>query len=109
MRECVGRVRPEGFFGCGKAHLLRVLHGEVRRIPKAFHAGGWVPGSRRWAPEGGAGLEGGRPGRESPALVTFTSGSTGRPKAAARTHGFLLEQFEALRRSLDYREGIRSW
>jgi len=34
--------------------------------------------------------------KEDTALITFTTGSTGRPKAAKRTHGFLLEQFDAL-------------
>ena len=34
------------------------------------------------------------------ALITFTTGSTGIPKAAKRTHGFLLEQFNALRQKI---------
>jgi acyl-CoA synthetase (AMP-forming)/AMP-acid ligase II len=38
------------------------------------------------------------------ALITFTTGSTGRPKAAKRTHGFLLEQFDALLNVLQPKE-----
>ncbi|MDP2387840.1 MAG: AMP-binding protein [Bacteroidota bacterium] len=38
--------------------------------------------------------------KEATALITFTTGSTGNPKAAKRTHGFLLEQFDALLNTL---------
>lgn len=37
------------------------------------------------------------------ALVTFTTGSTGAPKGADRSHRFLVEQHEALRRCIPYR------
>ena len=35
--------------------------------------------------------------QQDTALITFTTGSTGEPKAAKRTHGFLNEQFLALK------------
>ncbi len=35
------------------------------------------------------------------ALITFTTGSTGIPKAAKRTHGFLNEQFIALKQAVE--------
>lgn len=37
---------------------------------------------------------------DDPALLTFTTGSVGVPKAAIRSHGFLLEQFNALRETI---------
>ncbi len=43
--------------------------------------------------------------KESPALMTFTTGSTGMPKAVVRTHGLLLEQFNALSNTLGPKEG----
>lgn len=36
----------------------------------------------------------------APALITFTTGSTGLPKAANRTHQFLEQQFDALRKEV---------
>ncbi|MFL5754368.1 MAG: AMP-binding protein, partial [Bacteroidia bacterium] len=39
------------------------------------------------------------------ALITFTTGSTGVPKAAKRTHGFLKEQFGALKEKIDPKAG----
>lgn len=38
---------------------------------------------------------------EDTALITFTTGSTGLPKAANRTHGYLYEQYEALKPLLE--------
>ncbi|GAB4143467.1 MAG: olefin beta-lactone synthetase OleC [Bacteroidia bacterium] len=38
------------------------------------------------------------------ALITFTTGSTGIPKAANRTHGFLHEQFNALKDKIQPRD-----
>ncbi len=42
---------------------------------------------------------------DHPALITFTTGTTGQPKGICRSHGFLLNQHEALRDELDHTMG----
>ncbi|MDR1688701.1 MAG: AMP-binding protein [Clostridiales bacterium] len=39
-----------------------------------------------------------------PAIYTFTSGTTGIPKIAVRTHGFLINQYNVLKRHMDFDE-----
>jgi acyl-CoA synthetase (AMP-forming)/AMP-acid ligase II len=97
---------PHAFIGSPKAHLLRLLHPPIRRIPVAFVTDGWVPVARRWA---------GPPARSSaaveprayadPALLTFTSGSTGAPRGAIRSHGVLAAQHRALSAALGLEAG----
>jgi olefin beta-lactone synthetase len=95
LDAAVAAARPRGFVGVPRAHLLRLMSREVRRIPLAFIAarGPWSL-ARLERPEDA------RPPAEvtaeAPALVTFTTGSTGRPKAAARSHAFLWAQHLAL-------------
>lgn len=101
-------VHPiRGFVGSRRAHLLRLLVPGVRRIPKRFSLGGWVPGAVRWeraatlAPRADlAACD-----ADTPALLTFTSGSTGAPKAAIRTHGLLAAQYAAVRHALGLQPG----
>ena len=102
------RMHPiEGFIGSPKAHLLRLLVPEVRRIPRRFVIGPKVPGATSWQTSRHLPpLEAITPCEaDAPALLTFTSGSTGRPKAAVRTHGLLEAQYHALRATLDLQPG----
>jgi len=39
-----------------------------------------------------------------PAIMTFTSGTTGQPKVAVRTHGFLINQYQVLKKHIDFCE-----
>jgi olefin beta-lactone synthetase len=102
IEQCCQMFPLKAFFGSPRAHLLRLLSRDMRRIPVYF-AASWVPGSVNISSRSKAY----RPNRiaivpdDAPALVTFTSGSTGRPKAAVRTHGFLRAQHTAVVRSLD--------
>ena len=41
---------------------------------------------------------------EHPAILTFTSGTTGFPKIAVRTHGFLINQYNVLKKHVDFNE-----
>ena len=106
--RCCQLVRPEAFVGTRAAQALRFESGPLRRIPKQFTVGGWLPGVADLIGEAESAPELAR--RESaddatPALITFTSGSTGLPKAAVRTHGFLLAQHAVLAKHLDLRPG----
>ena len=101
IERCCELFPPRAFFGSARAHLLRLLSPEIRRIPLQF-ASSWVPGSvdifSRCSRNGNnpaAAID-----NNSPALVTFTSGTTGTPKAAVRTHGFLHAQHKAIEESL---------
>ncbi|MEM9996798.1 MAG: AMP-binding protein [Bacteroidota bacterium] len=113
VAACARRLPIRGFIGSPKAHLLRLLVGEVRRIPHRFVVGPWLPGARPWRSSSwrSASWRLAQPPRvplasceaDTPALLTFTSGSTGRPKAAVRTHGLLQAQYQALRSTLGLR------
>lgn len=102
-RHRLGRVvaltSPRLFVGVPKAHLLRLLDAEVRRVPASlwWYGRGGSP-DRRPPAEVSA---------ESTALVTFTTGSTGAPKGADRSHRFLLAQHRTLLRTLATRPGSR--
>lgn len=107
IERCCELQPPRALIASPKAHLLRMTTGAVRRIPRKFVIGSWLPGavSLRRA-ENVSPLENCEPcGMESAALLTFTSGSTGQPKAAVRTHGFLLTQHRVLERHLKLAPG----
>src|SRR5215471_21202923 len=97
IERCCRMFPPRAFFGSARAHFLRLLSPEIRRIPLYF-ASSWVPGSvdifSRRCRNGNKTVA--ETDGNSPALVTFTSGSTGDPKAAVRTHGLLLAQHKAI-------------
>lgn len=97
LEAAVRAAAPVAFIGSRRAHLLRLASTAVRRIPRAFTPrallrGGGPPLAVEVVPP------------DWPALVTFTTGSTGPPKAAARSHGFLVAQHEALAAHLRLRE-----
>ena len=102
------RHPPAALLGPPKAHLIRLLSADVRRIPTAFVTGRWpVPGAVRWErerdrhpPADSLPLD-----DDAPALLTFTSGSTGTPKPLVRTHGHLHAQYTALCDGLSLRPG----
>jgi olefin beta-lactone synthetase len=99
IERCCRMFPPKAFFGSVRAHFLRLLSPEIRRV-RLYFASSYVPGavdifSRR--------ARNGKPvsaaDDDSPALVSFTSGTTGTPKAAVRTHGFLRAQHKAIEQS----------
>lgn len=105
IESCCELWPPKGFFGSPKAHLLRLINGRLRAIPRQYSSG-WFPGT--------IGIPSRTPGDNAsvitlqasdPAIVTFTSGSTGKPKAAVRSHGFLVAQYEVLRDTLQLTPG----
>ncbi|ESQ75493.1 AMP-binding protein [Asticcacaulis sp. AC402] len=102
LRACLKKVRPNVLIGVPKAHLFRLVP-EVGAIALALSLGGAVPFARHVRP-----LEARIPGPVDPhsaALLTFTSGSTGTPKTIVRSHAFLLHQHDAVRSTLEARDG----
>jgi olefin beta-lactone synthetase len=102
IERCCRLWPPKALVAGTKAHLLRFVSPALRAIPHKFVIGPALPGAiscsraRSLAPR----KEIFSCTVDTPALITFTSGSTGLPKAAARTHGFLLEQHRVLEQSL---------
>jgi olefin beta-lactone synthetase len=99
---CCQRLKPDAFFGSWKAHCLRLVVPEMRRIPISI-CSGWFPAAGAWRTDG-EGVPLVDVADDEAALVTFTSGSTGVPKAAVRSHGFLLAQHRALSKSLEFED-----
>lgn len=107
MAAFAALARPRAFVGAPRAHLLRLFHPRLWRMPLAVSLGRRrAPFARRLAE-----LEAGhvpappvapRTADDS-ALVTFTTGSSGMPKGADRSHGFLVAQHRALAAALPYR------
>ena len=106
LERCAKLYPLKALVASRKAHLLRFVSPELRRIPLKFSLG-WLPFTKDLNV-----FQSLDPFDEiepcdadTPALMTFTSGSTGQPKAAVRTHGFLIAQHKALERSLELKAG----
>ena len=80
--------------------MLGILFPELRRIPKRFVVGGRARGATALldARENQVSQAVIARSPADSAILSFTSGSTGEPKALIRTHGFLLQQMEILKR-----------
>jgi acyl-CoA synthetase (AMP-forming)/AMP-acid ligase II len=99
MEECCRIAQCKGFIGIAKARLLIFFSAELKKIPVKLSLSTKVEkNSSIQAQVRSCSLA-------DPALITFTTGSTGIPKAAKRTHGFLKEQFEALKEKIDPKPG----
>ena len=102
LERCCKLYPPQALVASPKAHLLRLISPELRRIPLSFSFAPYLPFTRHLSvlktQEASKDIE--DCAADTPALMTFTSGSTGQPKAAVRTHGFLVAQHQALEKSL---------
>ena len=102
-------AKPSGFIGIPKCHLLRLMSPELARIKISASTGPVVLGiparfSLNASAKQSIDMNPVPVSPDDSALITFTSGSSGIPKGANRTHGFLIAQYEALCRELDYRD-----
>ncbi|MFN3404530.1 MAG: AMP-binding protein [Cytophagaceae bacterium] len=91
LEQCCKMAECRAMIGVWKARLLALFSSELRKIRIVLSAS--VSGDSVLPP---VAVE-----TDDIALLTFTTGSTGVPKAAARTHGFLYEQFKALSDTID--------
>jgi acyl-CoA synthetase (AMP-forming)/AMP-acid ligase II len=107
IERCCAIRPPAALIASPKAHLLRFVSPALRRIPRHFTFGRFIPGVIPWrkgdilSPH----LPIAAAAADTPALITFTSGSTGLPKAAVRSHGFLLQQHRVLARAIHLTPG----
>jgi acyl-CoA synthetase (AMP-forming)/AMP-acid ligase II len=101
IKSCLESIKPDAFVATPKAHLLRFIGG-IHRVPHKFSTKFWVPGSTKVELITGseARYQSFPTPPEHPALITFTSGSTGLPKAISRSHGFLINQHQAIKSSI---------
>lgn len=107
IERCCTLNPPKALIASPKAQLLRLLSPAIRKIPQKFVIGRRLPGAISLTSQTNATEYSQYHScqHDTPALITFTSGSTGEPKATVRTHGFLIDQYEVLRRSLDMQAG----
>lgn len=99
LKQCCEIGRPRAIIGGARGLLFSLINDDLRSIPRRISIGRIMQPSRARA----ANTFDAWP--DMPALITFTSGSTAVPKAIGRSHGFLLDQHEALQHALDLRKG----
>jgi len=97
LSDITNFLEPKAFWGIPKAHIFRILHKSIRKIP--HH---WFPSFGNSSTTFSDEII--HPNANEPALITLTSGSTGFPKAANRTHAFLLAQHAVLSETLQLEE-----
>jgi olefin beta-lactone synthetase len=105
--RCCELLPPKALIASSKAHALRLVSPALRRIPRKWSIGTFVPGARRLERYAKWPLDDtvSDCDEDTPALVSFTSGSIGEPKAAVRTHAFLLAQHAAVEQNLQLQPG----
>lgn len=89
LESCCKLVPCKAIISSGKVSFFSVFISSLRKIPIKYN----LNAHKRYAENKEITIV---PDNET-ALITFTTGSTGKPKAANRTHGFLYQQFTALK------------
>jgi acyl-CoA synthetase (AMP-forming)/AMP-acid ligase II/alpha-beta hydrolase superfamily lysophospholipase len=100
LDAAVRQARPRAFLAVPKAHWLKALSPALRAVPVSLVARPGLAGLGDVAAVPAEVVT-----EDDHALVTFTTGSTGAPKAAARSHGFLWAQHQALNAHLGLTPG----
>ncbi|HKJ05279.1 MAG TPA: AMP-binding protein [Geopsychrobacteraceae bacterium] len=103
--RCCKILSPDAVVATPKAHLLRITSKQLRKVPQFFSTGIRLPFTSSLPFVVASTVENADVHGDDAALITFTSGSTGLPKAAIRTHGFLINQLEALSKSITFVAG----
>ncbi|HEU4996295.1 MAG TPA: AMP-binding protein [Gemmatimonadaceae bacterium] len=92
-------ARPAAVIGTPRAHLLRLLAPELRRVRISVTTGGLgssIAARLRFDDLTGTAAVVRVP-PDAPALITYTTGSSGAPKAVNRTHAILAAQHHVIR------------
>jgi acyl-CoA synthetase (AMP-forming)/AMP-acid ligase II len=95
MEECCKVAQCKAFIGILKAQIFALFLTELQKIPIRLGTAYSTDHSSNTFPVTFKG---------DTALITFTTGTTGTPKAAKRTHGFLYNQFKALKEKIEPEE-----
>jgi len=92
VNDSIKRLTPDIIVHDGITGIIRRNYAEMRKI-RALHV-----------KQTGETVDIAQLDADHAAILTFTSGSTGAPKIAARSHGFLINQYNVLRQHVDFNE-----
>lgn len=102
-------AKPAAFIGTPKAHLLRFIARDLRRVRIAVASegpGAWLAAGLRFRDLRSKAATPPTPmSADSPALITYTTGSSGQPKGVNRTHAILAAQHHVIREEFPAQAG----
>ncbi len=98
LHHAIDQLSPDALIASGPGVLLAMRERRLRNLPLKFSSGMLPPGWKSLNSKSGyvAGIAILDP--DAPALITFTSGTSGKAKIIVRSHKFLLNQLEAIRK-----------
>ncbi|MBX9691163.1 MAG: AMP-binding protein, partial [Cyanobacteria bacterium] len=98
LHHAIDQLAPDALIAGGPGVLLSMRERRLRNLPLKFSSGMIPPGWKSLNSVTGFKAPAAKLGPDAPALITFTSGTSGKPKIIVRSHQFLLNQLEAIRK-----------